>query len=120
MAGAGRTRAKRCKPVPHARVAALIAAIEAEMKRIGLWQSEPLSEEARSSPAAFFGKTMTFPQWLQFVLVPRARQIIAERGSFPRRSDLAVMAVRNLDGMHEAEDLTRMLAELDRVVEDCR
>jgi uncharacterized protein YqcC (DUF446 family) len=116
MGRAGRKRAKTRTPPPYRRVAATVAAVEAEMKRIGLWQDAPLPPEALAVHAAFGAGTMRYAQWLQFVLVPRTAEIVAARGEFPRRSDLAVMGVRNFDGRPEADGLIALLAELDRLV----
>jgi uncharacterized protein YqcC (DUF446 family) len=101
----------------HAAVAAKIAAIEAEMKRIGLWQSEPLPPQAFVDAGAFGINTMAFAQWLQFVFVPRVRQIVAENGEFPDSSDVGVTAVRNFDGFEEAAELTSMLGAFDALIE---
>jgi uncharacterized protein YqcC (DUF446 family) len=105
------------KPPDHAIVARHVAAIEAEMRRLGLWQDQPLPPEALRDPGAFGMNTMTFPQWLQFVLIPNVRQIIAVRGQFPERSMVGVMAVRNFDGMDEADGLTSMLSAFDALIE---
>jgi uncharacterized protein YqcC (DUF446 family) len=105
------------RPPPHAAVAERIAAIEAEMKRIGLWQSEPLAPEKFVDAGAFGINTMAFEQWLQFVLVPRVRAIIAENGEYPEESQVGVMAIRNFDGFEEAAELTTMLCAFDALIE---
>ena len=35
--------------------------------------------------------TMAFSQWLQFILIPRVRAIIAQRGQFPPRSQVGAI-----------------------------
>lgn len=81
-----------------------------------MWQSGPLPEGALASPETIWN-TLSYEQWLQFVLIPRARKIITERGAFPERSFTGTGAVRNFDGRDEAEALTILLGELDRLVE---
>ena len=66
---------------------------------------------------AFGENTMTFEQWIQFVLVPRLRGIVRDRDEFPAGSELAVYAVRALDGDPDAERLHELLHELDRLVD---
>jgi hypothetical protein len=66
---------------------------------------------------AFGENTMAFEQWIQFVLVPRLRGIVRDRGEFPSASQLAVHAVRALDGDTDAERLHELLDALDRLVE---
>ncbi|MGO9258245.1 MAG: YqcC family protein [Bryobacteraceae bacterium] len=57
---------------------------------------------ARRRPAAFeskralFGDTMTFYQWLQFVLLPRVREIIDQHGAFPAKSAVGAYAAPQL------------------------
>jgi uncharacterized protein YqcC (DUF446 family) len=51
----------------------ILDAIEAEMRRVGLWQDGPLDPGALGFRQPFGADTMTFVQWLQFVLLPRAR-----------------------------------------------
>jgi uncharacterized protein YqcC (DUF446 family) len=63
-----------------------IDAIEAERKRIGYWQSEPLDSDQYDFERAFAMDTMAFPQWnnprllvgwLQFIFIPRVREVVA-------------------------------------------
>jgi uncharacterized protein YqcC (DUF446 family) len=54
-----------------------IDAIEAKMKRIGYWQSEPLDPGQYGFQRAFAMDTMTFSQWLQFIFIPRVKEIVA-------------------------------------------
>ena len=90
-----------------------IDAIEAEMKRAGLWQIAPLAAEAYEFRQAFAMDTMAFCQWLQFIFVPRVRQIIATGEAFPKSSMVGAQAVREFDTVPEAGELTRLLSEFD-------
>lgn len=87
--------------------------IEAEMKRIGLWHSAPLDPAQRAFKRAFGADTMSFSQWLQFVFIPRVREIIAERGRFPGQSQVGAQAVREFDGYNEADQLISFLNRFD-------
>lgn len=103
-------------PVPNPSVVEKsIDAIEAEMKRIGYWSSDPLQEEAYDFKQAFAMDTMTFPQWLQFILIPRVHQIISEKGDFPTDSMVGVQAMREFDGNADAAHLVSLLGEFDRL-----
>ena len=99
--------------VRYSEVAKAISAIETEMKRIGYWSDEPLPPEAYDFHQAFAMDTMAFPQWLQFVLVPRVKQIVADEGEFPASSMVAVQAIREFDGDDKAEHLVELLGEFD-------
>lgn len=87
--------------------------IEAELKRLGWWSATPPSQEAFENMGAFGQKTMSFACWLQFVLLPRVREIIATADEFPSDSQVGAYAVRELDGQDEASDLISRLSEFD-------
>ena len=91
--------------------------IEQELRSLGASQSQPPPEKAFESQSAFFADTMSFYQWLEFVLVPRIREIVAKRGRFPSESQVGAYAVRELDGLDEASDLISLLSEFDGFIE---
>ncbi len=90
-----------------------IDGIEAEMKRTGMWSAEPPPPEAFNFQAAFAMDTMPFVHWLQFVFIPRVRQIIAAEGDFPPSSQVGAQAVREFDGINEASELVSLLSDFD-------
>ncbi len=94
-------------------VEAKLFAIEAEMRRIGLWQSEPLPETAYAFQEPFAMDTMAFPQWLQFVFIPRVKSSLAAVGEFPSSSNVGTQAIREFDGYAEAARLVSLLCEFD-------
>jgi uncharacterized protein YqcC (DUF446 family) len=94
-------------------VARHIEEIEAEMKRIGFWRDEPLPPEMYNFKQAFAMDTMPFSFWLQYIFIPRVRSIIAERGEFPRSSQVGAQSVREFDGVWEASDLVSRLNDFD-------
>jgi uncharacterized protein YqcC (DUF446 family) len=99
-------------------VDAKIAAIETEMKRIGMWQAEPLEPEQYDFRAAFGADTMAFEQWLEFIFIPHVREIIVTRGPFPSESHVAAQAVREFDtsGFDTAR-LQQLLQEFDDLLQ---
>ncbi len=99
----------------YAHVARSIDEIEAEIKRTGYWSSEPLPEAAYQFQAAFAMDTMTFVQWLQFVFIPRVRDILATQGTFPSQSMVGVQAMREFDGDEDASRLVSLLTEFDEL-----
>jgi len=90
-------------------------AIEAEMRRIGLWQEAPLPEQAYRFTQAFAGDTMSCEQWLQFIFLPRVREIAQSHGRFPSHSEVAVYAMRNFDGMDNTSHLQDLLSGFDEM-----
>ena len=101
----------------HQRATQFAARIEQELRNLNAWQSSPIPESAYNSDRAFFADTMTFYQWLQFVLLPRIREIIAQRGEFPSTSEVGAYAVRELDGIDEARRLIQALSDFDAFID---
>ena len=107
------------KPDDRARLAALapqIDALEAELQRLGWWQSTPIEPEKLQFRSAFAMDTMAFSQWLQFVFVPAARSMLAGERALPPSSMLAPHAVREFDGVDEAYGLCNILRRIDDAV----
>ncbi|MCU0727843.1 MAG: YqcC family protein [Planctomycetes bacterium] len=100
----------------YAGAARRIGAVEAELRRLGRWQAKALPRKAMEFKEPFGADTMSFEQWLQFVLVPRVRQIVAGREAFPPKSETAVYAARYFEGDSQAATLLGLLAELDGFV----
>jgi len=97
----------------YEKAAAAIAGIEQEMKDIGFWQPDPLLPEAYNFRQAFAADTMAFSQWLQFIFIPRVKEIIENRTQFPSGSQVGIVAVKEFEGNDRAEKLVRLLNEFD-------
>ena len=86
------------------------------MRKIGMWQDQPLRPEQMEFEQAFAMDTMTFSQWLQFIFVPRVREAVAS-GEFPSSSSVATQAIREFDGDDTASHLITLLADFDALFE---
>ena len=91
-------------------------AIEAEMRKIGFWQSEPLKPEQLNFTQAFAMDTMGDAQWLQFIFLPRVREAVAAN-QFPSSSSVGTQAVREFDGDPDTGRLVTLLSEFDALFE---
>lgn len=92
---------------------ALSSAIEKELKALNRWSDHNLPQEKFENMGAFGSNTMTFEQWIQFVLLPRLNEIIETKSDFPQSSMIATYAVKAFDGDYETIQLQRLLSELD-------
>jgi len=101
----------------RATVGALADALEAELRAINRWSDRPPPPEAFHDMGAFGGRTLGFEQWIQFVLIPRIRTIVSERGELPSQSAVGAYAVRELDGDPDADRLCSLLSRLDWLIE---
>jgi uncharacterized protein YqcC (DUF446 family) len=76
----------------HVAIAEVLIDIEKELRELHLWDSEMISEEALASEQPFAVDTMTFPQWLQFIFLPRMYFIVDEHRQLPGNCGIAPMA----------------------------
>ena len=100
---------------PPASLAALIDDLEAELGRLGLWQSAPPPnfESTLESALPFCADVLRFTEWLQWVFVPRTRALLDAGGPLPSRSGIRPMAEEALAGC--AWDSGRLIVLLGRV-----
>jgi uncharacterized protein YqcC (DUF446 family) len=87
--------------------------IEAEMRKLGMWDIEEPTPEAYAKMGAFGMNTMAFAQWLRWVFVPRVRGLLESDGPWPPSSAVGTHAVREFDGYSEASELVTLLCRFD-------
>jgi uncharacterized protein YqcC (DUF446 family) len=75
----------------HVAVAALLIDIEAELRMLGWWESQPPSPDAMRSTMPFHADTLAFNQWVQFVFLPRMHELIEQRLPLPGACGIAPM-----------------------------
>lgn len=95
----------------HDEIAAKLDAIEAEMKAIGFWADDPPQSTGPLDGAGF-------EVWLQTVFLPNARDAV-RTGSFPEKSQVGVLALRQYDyhsQVPKAFGLLRLLNEFDDLI----
>ncbi len=101
-----------------ARVGEAIDAIEAEMKRVGIWDVAAPD----GPPLGPFGsENMAFEQWLRHVFVPNVRAAIASDGPWPGSSSVADQAFREwrmYGDWEESEPLIARLRAFDALFTD--
>ena len=101
---------------PHPSLDALskaIAAIDAEMRRIGLWDVAPISDEQRRTGGAFGTGSMSFGQWLRWVFVPRVHEVIEGTAEVPPASSVGAHAAREWGFSPTDFDTSRLETLLD-------
>lgn len=76
----------------HITAAEILMDIERELRYLQLWDDEMISEEALASEQPFAIDTMTFPQWLQFIFLPRMYFMIEQKMQLPGNCGIAPMA----------------------------
>lgn len=92
-----------------------LVAVEEELKRLQLWSNDVPSKEALQSQQPFCLDTLAFEQWLQFVMIPTFRFMIAESNPLPPRCAIAEMAEEVLKDS-DAGELVNRIRAIDELI----
>ena len=99
------------------KIADVILAIESELRRLELWSDERPSKEALSSPQPFCYDTLSFPQWVQWIFIPRMKQVIEEGGALPEKSLIQPMAEEMLKDLdNDFSHFLTLLSQFDELI----
>ncbi len=94
-------------------IAEVLIDIEAELRRLGLWDKIPPSSKALASTEPFCVDTLSLPQWLQFIFLPTIYQMLEQGEPLPERCSITPMAEEYFRGSQMA--LGALMASLKRV-----
>lgn len=76
----------------HVEVASVLIDIEAELRCLEAWDTQPPPAAALASTQPFAIDTLTLPQWLQFIFLPTMYRLIEDEAPLPARCGIAPMA----------------------------
>ncbi|MEH6576610.1 MAG: YqcC family protein [Amphritea sp.] len=76
----------------HQAVEELLLQIESEMRGQSLWSRNKPSTEALQSSEPFCVDTLSFFQWVQWIMIPRFHEMISKQQPLPQSSSIAPMA----------------------------
>lgn len=105
------------------RLADVVLEIEREMRQLDLWtppeSPDVPSLDALASTQPFCLDTLEFPQWLQFVLLVRIRELIEAGAALPERSDIAPMAEEYFQRLPQpGSRLIETIRIMDQIISD--
>ncbi|MCM5704785.1 YqcC family protein [Larsenimonas salina] len=69
-----------------------VETLEAAMKAADLWRLEQPAAQAFASQTPFCVDTMSLPQWLRFVLIPKLNALLDANAALPASSSIAPAA----------------------------
>jgi uncharacterized protein YqcC (DUF446 family) len=97
------------------RIASLLIDLEAALRVAGLWEQSAPDAKALASVEPFCVDTLEFPQWLQFVFLPRMSALISAGEPLPERSGIAEMAEMWFQGRRppSGPSVVAVLREID-------
>lgn len=91
--------------------------VERELRMLGLWAAEPPSAEALASQQPFCVDTLDFEAWLQWIFLPRMKQLLDAGGPLPTASGIRPMAEECFSGREtEMRALLAALEDFDRLI----
>ena len=97
-------------------ISALLTALEAAIKKSGLWSDTPPSEKAMKSTVPFACDTMTFEQWLQFLFIPKMHALINASQPLPSNIALVPMAEQTLPHSADSALVISVLEKIDSLL----
>jgi uncharacterized protein YqcC (DUF446 family) len=95
---------------------AVVDDLEAELRRMDLWELSPPSQQMLASTEPFCFDTLALSQWLQWLLIPRMRQIFAGDGSLPTRSAIHPLAEDCFGHLDDPSTLLMLIERFDRLI----
>jgi len=91
--------------------------LEAEMRRLGVWQVDVPGEDDVVAAGAFGHHRYAFETWLQVIFVPRLRQVAASEIPIPAGSSVGTQAMREWDTAgYDTTPLRKVIHRVDRIV----
>jgi len=91
--------------------------IERELRVQGWWSDEAPTAQALASTVPFAVDSMSFDQWLQWIFLPRMKEILEKGLALPNASGILVMAETvYVDRPEESRQLRKLLDEFDQLI----
>jgi len=97
-------------------VNALLEQINQEMIKQDLWQSTQPSKESLASEQPFCCDTLSFAQWLEFILLPKMQMLVDSNMELPPEFLILPMAQESFAKVGaDTTELLALIAKLDAV-----
>ena len=108
-------RTRRVKPDVYAQMTDILLEVERHLRELSLWADAPPPAERLISTEPFCVDTLSFPEWLQFIFLPRMSAIIAAQMPLPSKSQIATMAEEYFRGLAvDSSKLHEVLLRFDQ------
>lgn len=102
-------------------VADQLLLIERELRVLGMWSAEPPPAEALASQQPFCVDTLDLEAWLQWIFLPRMKQLLEAAAPLPAASGILPMAEERYKGRAaEVAALLAAIGEFDRLIGSAR
>lgn len=91
----------------------LLQEIEAELQSLQEWRDAPPPAAALASREPFCVDTLSLPEWLQFIFLPRLHQLLDHAQPLPNQCGIAPMAEEYF--RHSTKNGKSLVALLNRI-----
>jgi uncharacterized protein YqcC (DUF446 family) len=102
------------------RLISLLIDLEYEMRIAKLWGHTPPTAEALGSTEPFCVDTMPFPQWLQYVFIPRMHMMLTDTTPIPERCEISTMAETTWPDNPLVQPVIKVLRTFDEQINQSR
>lgn len=99
----------------HRRLGELLTVLQVAMESVDLWETDEPTEEALASTEPFCMDTMSFEQWLRYVLINRFAIMAEHQLPLPTQCSVAPMAEEALKDL-PAQSVIDALAAVDQLL----
>lgn len=96
----------------------LLSALPLALIEAGLCADQQPEAAAFQSVEPFCIDTMSLPQWLQFVMLPRFEAMIKEKQPLPDRCAIAPVAEEYFKGQPRAQGVIALLVQIDALISE--
>ena len=101
----------------YQQLSAMVKALEEGLQDEGLWLTKEPSKEALSSAEPFAVDTLSFFQWLQFLFLPRIKQMCEEAAQLPEVCSIAPMAEEYFKSHQvDGDTIVARLIDIDQLI----
>lgn len=99
---------------PEKKLDILLGLLEEELRVLALWESEPPSADKLASTEPFCIDTLTLPQWLQWLLLPKMHALLDQNLPLPTQCNISSVAMESFRDMDaDTSRLLQIIEELD-------
>lgn len=98
----------------------LLDKLEGELRLQLLWSSEKPSQEAMNDNSPFSCEAMSFENWVQFIFIPKMKDLIDRSQSLPTNIAIAPMAHHVWSSKQNLHTLILIFDNLDTLLSEQR
>lgn len=92
--------------------------LQDKLLEVGLWQDEPIDEQLLNSDMPFYLDTLSGEQWLQFVFIPKLRELLDNELHQNIKISLKPYFEETFKDHPHKESLLSILANIDALYHD--